>query len=83
MNKTFLQAEPPFQVEISVEALGVVDVHAHCVQTEVIGLLGGIYCSKLRKLHINIAEPCRSITDSTTDLQCEMDPVSQMEGKNH
>lgn len=70
---------PPFRVLISVEAIAIIDVHAHCVQTEVIGLLGGLYCSRLRQLVVSLAEPCRSITANTTDLQCEMDPVSQAE----
>ena len=66
--------QAPFQVQLSVEVLAVVDVHAHCVQTEVIGLLGGRFCANFRQLNILSAEPCRSITASTTDLQCEMDP---------
>jgi protein MYSM1 len=69
----------PYKVELNVEALAVVDVHAHCVQTEVIGLLGGTYCPHTRQLKVLIAEPCRSLSEGTTDLQCEMCPVSQFE----
>ncbi|XP_074596977.1 histone H2A deubiquitinase MYSM1-like [Brevipalpus obovatus] len=68
--------EAPFKLSISVEALAIIDVHSHCVQTEVIGLLGGLYCSKYRQLNVMTAEPCESLTGYTTDLQCEMDPVS-------
>ncbi|KAI1280671.1 Deubiquitinase MYSM1 [Halotydeus destructor] len=71
--------DAPFTLDFSVEALVVIDVHAHCVQTEVIGLLGGLYSHTLKCLIVMSAEPCRSITDNTTDLQCEMDPVSQAE----
>lgn len=69
----------PFTVMISVEVLTIIDIHAHCVSNEVIGLLGGRYCPIFKQLHILIAEPCKSISASTTDLQCEMDPVSQSE----
>ena len=72
-------SQAPFRILISVEVLVVVDIHAHCVQTEVIGLLGGRFCPVRRELHVLVAEPCRSIPGSTTDLQCEMDPVSQAE----
>lgn len=72
----------PFRVVISVEVIAIVDIHAHCVQTEVIGLLGGRYCPVVRQLHVLTAEPCRSIPGSTTDLQCEMDPVSQAEASD-
>lgn len=54
------------------EALAIVDVHAHCVQTEVIGLLGGLYCPKLSQLVILTAEPCLTLDDH--EHQCEMDP---------
>ncbi|XP_015790739.1 histone H2A deubiquitinase MYSM1 [Tetranychus urticae] len=69
--------EAPFILNLSVEALALIDVHSHCVQTEVIGLLGGLYCSRYRQLNILTAEPCESLTAGTSDLQCEMDPVSQ------
>ncbi|XP_053208844.1 histone H2A deubiquitinase MYSM1-like [Panonychus citri] len=69
--------EAPFFLTLSVEALAIIDVHSHCVQTEVIGLLGGLYCSRYRQLNILTAEPCESLTCGTSDLQCEMDPVSQ------
>ncbi len=50
------------------------DTHAHLSKTEIIGLLGGEFCSKRKVLHIHIAEPCNSVS---TGMQCEMDP-----GKN-
>jgi len=54
------------------EALAIIDVHAHCVKTEVIGLLGGIYCQQTQQLFILTAEPCASLDDH--DLQCDMEP---------
>ncbi|RWS30373.1 histone H2A deubiquitinase MYSM1-like protein [Leptotrombidium deliense] len=76
-EKYGVETQAPFQLYVSVEAITIIDVHAHCVQNEVIGLLGGKYCPVLCQLHIHTAVPCESITSSTTDLQCEMDPVSQ------
>ncbi|CAG2103735.1 unnamed protein product [Medioppia subpectinata] len=67
--------QPPFAVRLSMEALAIIDIHAHCVRTEVIGLLGGTYCALSRELHILTAEPCASLDDH--DLQCDMEPVSQ------
>ncbi|XP_051868185.1 histone H2A deubiquitinase MYSM1 [Pristis pectinata] len=64
----------PFQVKVAVEALLVMDMHAHVSMAEVIGLLGGRYSSGKRVLEICVAEPCNSLS---TGLQCEMDPVSQ------
>jgi protein MYSM1 len=61
------------------EALAIIDIHAHCVKTEVIGLLGGVYCEQTQQLFILTAEPCASLEDH--DLQCDMDPVSQAEAK--
>lgn len=51
------------------------DIHCHLAKTEVIGLLGGLYCPRLSQLQISRAEPCVTVADH--DLQCEMDPVSQ------
>uniref|UniRef100_UPI00398EDA91 histone H2A deubiquitinase MYSM1 isoform X2 n=1 Tax=Pristiophorus japonicus TaxID=55135 RepID=UPI00398EDA91 len=71
----FSEEKPePFQVKVSAEALLVMDMHAHVSMAEVIGLLGGRYCSGKRVLEICVAEPCNSLS---TGLQCEMDPVSQ------
>lgn len=54
------------------EALAIIDIHAHCVRTEVIGLLGGRYCPQTRELRILTSEPCASLDDH--DLQCDMEP---------
>ncbi|CAG2167016.1 unnamed protein product [Oppiella nova] len=67
--------QAPFAVRLSMEALAIIDIHAHCVRTEVIGLLGGTYCALSHELFILTAEPCASLDDH--DLQCDMEPVSQ------
>ena len=56
-------------------ALVVMDAHAHLSRTEVIGLLGGDFRSHLGTLHIHVAAPCDSVS---TDMQCEMDPGTNM-----
>ncbi|EDV23334.1 uncharacterized protein TRIADDRAFT_27365, partial [Trichoplax adhaerens] len=43
---------------------------------EVIGLLGGRYSCEQKELKILRAEPCESLS---TEVQCEMDSVSQTE----
>lgn len=48
------------------------DLHAHCLKTEVIGLLGGYYCRVTKTLHIETAEPCPSICNDS--IRCEIDP---------
>lgn len=54
------------------------DFHSHMAETEVIGLLGGLYDEDERILFILGVFPCRSIS---TGLQCEMDPESDVEAR--
>ena len=64
----------PFRIELSVEALLIVDLHAHLCKTEVIGLLGGRFDTSngpMKTLRIEAAQPCRS---QSTSHQCEMCP---------
>ncbi|XP_066532896.1 histone H2A deubiquitinase MYSM1 [Hoplias malabaricus] len=80
------EKQEPFRVIVCVEALVVMDVHAHVSMGEVIGLLGGSYDDENKVLRICAAEPCNSLS---TGMQCEMDPVSQtqaseqLESKGH
>lgn len=46
------------------------DIHAHLLNTEVIGLLGGYYDEHRNCLVVSTAEACDSVS---TDLECEMD----------
>jgi len=55
------------------------DFHSHLAETEVIGLLGGLYDEDERILFILGVFPCRSIS---TGLQCEMDPESDVEARS-
>ncbi|KAF9343501.1 Myb-like, SWIRM and MPN domains 1, partial [Mortierella sp. NVP85] len=56
----------------------IMDFHFHMAETEVIGLLGGLYDEDERILFILSVYPCRSIS---TRLQCEMDPESDVEAR--
>lgn len=58
-------------MEVLSTALAVMDIHAHISRTEVIGMLGGQYCTQSSLLTISMAVPCKSIS---TGMQCEMDP---------
>ncbi|KAI9500835.1 hypothetical protein BX070DRAFT_237412 [Coemansia spiralis] len=72
---TFAQA--PFLVEITAAALALMDLHAHLMYTEVIGLLGGRYRSG--RLTIETAFPCQS---TSTTTECEMDPRSEVSARD-
>ncbi|KAG0325543.1 Myb-like, SWIRM and MPN domains 1 [Dissophora globulifera] len=68
----------PFRVKVSSDAMLIMDFHSHMAETEVIGLLGGLYDEDERILFILGVFPCRSIS---TGLQCEMDPTSEIEAR--
>jgi len=64
----------PFTVTICLKALLVMDFHSYLSSSEVIGLVGGKYSHASRRLEIMRVAPCSNVG---TNLQCEMDPVSQ------
>ncbi|XP_065343263.1 histone H2A deubiquitinase MYSM1-like isoform X2 [Cloeon dipterum] len=66
----------PFSVILDIGALLLMDVHAHSSRSEVIGLLGGSFDARTKKLHISRAVACKS---QSTGVQCDMCPVSQTE----
>lgn len=72
--RSYDKGQEPFSVEVSVAAFLRMDIHAHLLNTEVIGLLGGYYDEHRSCLVISTAEACDSVS---TDLECEMDSVSQ------
>ncbi|KAI9498930.1 hypothetical protein BDB00DRAFT_326343 [Zychaea mexicana] len=57
----------------------VMDFHSHLSYTEIIGLLGGRYVHDERKLYVDCVFPCRGT--SSTDIECEMDPESEMKAR--
>ncbi|KAF9133444.1 hypothetical protein BGW39_009755 [Mortierella sp. 14UC] len=72
------QNQAPFRVKVSSDAMLIMDFHSHLAETEVIGLLGGLYDEDEKILFILGVFPCRSIS---TGLQCEMDPESDVEAR--
>ncbi len=48
--------------------------------TEIIGLVGGLYDDVSQVLSIMDVFPCNSIS---TGVQCEMDPVSELQAREH
>ncbi|KAF9155998.1 Myb-like, SWIRM and MPN domains 1 [Linnemannia schmuckeri] len=70
--------QAPFRVKVSSDAMLIMDFHSHLAETEVIGLLGGLYDEDEKILFILGVFPCRSIS---TGLQCEMDPESDVEAR--
>ncbi|KAG0337215.1 Myb-like, SWIRM and MPN domains 1 [Podila horticola] len=69
----------PFRVKVSSDAMLIMDFHSHLAETEIIGLLGGLYDEDERILFILSVFPCRSLS---TSLQCEIDPVSDIEARS-
>jgi len=71
-----LQVAPPFKVDLSLSSLLLMDLHSHLSYQEVIGLLGGRFDEEYGILQISCVFPCNGIG---TDVECEMDPISEME----
>ncbi|KAI8088738.1 uncharacterized protein BX664DRAFT_331257 [Halteromyces radiatus] len=72
---------PPFKVMVKSDALAIMDFHSHLVMTEIIGLMGGTFEideNGQKTLTVECVFPCKS---TSTDIQCEMDPVSEMEAR--
>ncbi|KAF9435315.1 hypothetical protein BGZ76_006527 [Entomortierella beljakovae] len=78
LSKFNVENPAPFRVKVSSDAMLIMDFHSHMAETEVIGLLGGLYDEDERILFILGVFPCRSIS---TGLQCEMDPESDVEAR--
>ncbi|KAF9088825.1 hypothetical protein BGX23_007095 [Mortierella sp. AD031] len=78
LRKYNAQSPAPFRVKVSSDAMLIMDFHSHLAETEVIGLLGGLYDEDEKILFILGVFPCRSIS---TGLQCEMDPESDVEAR--
>ncbi|KAJ2745350.1 hypothetical protein GGI20_002236 [Coemansia sp. BCRC 34301] len=77
--RVFSEGGDPFGVEISAAALALMDLNAHLMDTEVIGLLGGAYDASRRVVRVDVAFPCNSSSSSATE--CEMDPKSEVDAR--
>ncbi|KAJ2341127.1 hypothetical protein GGF43_006242, partial [Coemansia sp. RSA 2618] len=76
--RTFDTGEAPFVVRIAAGALALMDLHAHLMYTEIIGLLGGQFSADARTVDVEVAFPCNS---TSTTTECEMDPASEVEAR--
>ncbi|KAI9596703.1 hypothetical protein BDF19DRAFT_22304 [Syncephalis fuscata] len=65
----------PFSIHVVPSAMTIMDLHAHLLRTEVIGLLGGSFDAESNEIRVLTAFPCRG---ASTDFQCEMDPESEI-----
>ncbi|KAI9485156.1 hypothetical protein BDB00DRAFT_851327 [Zychaea mexicana] len=79
----------PFIVDITSDALLIMDFHSHLAHTEIIGLLGGNFVDNeqggnssgggnQKVLKVQSVFPCKS---TSTGIQCEMDPASEMKAR--
>ncbi|RZF32008.1 hypothetical protein LSTR_LSTR007086 [Laodelphax striatellus] len=77
--REFTEDNPePFCTIVKASALILANFHGSSnLQSEVIGLLGGIYEQGAKRLEIHVAVPCRSV--SADQVGCEICPVSQSE----
>ncbi|KAJ3052869.1 hypothetical protein HK102_011816, partial [Quaeritorhiza haematococci] len=53
----------PFAIEVSPSVMAFMDLHAHLMQTEVIGFLAGEWDREEKKLRVVSAFPCRGLED--------------------
>ncbi|KAH6563159.1 hypothetical protein BASA62_008719 [Batrachochytrium salamandrivorans] len=68
------------RVKVHSNALIIMDFHSHLAHTEIIGLIGGTFDPIKRELCMLQIFPCNSLS---TGIQCEMDPVSEMNAREH
>ncbi|XP_066258110.1 histone H2A deubiquitinase MYSM1-like isoform X1 [Euwallacea similis] len=64
-----------YSVKITLSSLILMDFHSHSYQTEVMGLVGGLWDYQEGALKICCYEPCKNIASSST--HCDMCPISQ------
>ncbi|KAJ2786184.1 hypothetical protein H4R18_000031 [Coemansia javaensis] len=68
----------PFRNVVHTNALLAMDLHAHLMLAEVIGLLGGRWDAKERVLVVEKAFPCTALETSDAHTNVEMDPGSEL-----
>eukprot|EP01102_Stenamoeba_stenopodia_P000573 TRINITY_DN1055_c0_g1_i3.p1 TRINITY_DN1055_c0_g1~~TRINITY_DN1055_c0_g1_i3.p1 ORF type:complete len:385 (-),score=98.96 TRINITY_DN1055_c0_g1_i3:126-1280(-) len=69
----------PFYLRVHTNALLLIDLHSHLLNTiEIIGFLGGRYLEDEKVLHIQEAFPCIA-SEEADDMNVEVDPVSEIE----
>lgn len=64
-----------YKVKLDLATLLLIDFHAHCSLSEVMGLIAGTWIENIGTYYISHYEPCRNLASSST--HCDMCPVSQ------
>ena len=80
---------PHFNIRISANAMALMDAHSHMFSDEIIGLMGGkiIMPGSLTDdgfkatIDIQCIYPCQ--TAHSTEIQCEMDPMSELAAREY
>ncbi|PRP78187.1 histone H2A deubiquitinase MYSM1 [Planoprotostelium fungivorum] len=67
----------PFRVNVASSSMIVMDLHAHTMKTEIIGLLGGRYHEEYKCIDVQMAVPCEG---SSTHTQIEARNVLERKG---
>ncbi|KAJ1912467.1 hypothetical protein H4219_005590 [Mycoemilia scoparia] len=77
-GSTDIPDSQPFKLQVHTNAQLQMDFHAHLVQTEIIGLLGGRWDTSSRTLEVIKAYPCQALATQDDHLNVEMDPESEL-----
>ncbi|KAI8069264.1 hypothetical protein BC940DRAFT_298307 [Gongronella butleri] len=72
----------PFSLTVHSNVLLTMDFHAHLMNTEIIGFLGGKWDRATRRIEVKEAFPCRSLKSDHDDINVEMDPTSALETRH-
>jgi protein MYSM1 len=66
-------------LRLPVQAVLLMDLHAHLSSSEVIGLLGGVWDVERRCIDVVRAFPCRRALGSQSGTSVELDPAAEVE----
>ncbi|CAD7701659.1 unnamed protein product [Ostreobium quekettii] len=72
----------PFAVEMSLQAILMMDCHAHLSECEVIGLLGGKWLPDEKRLVVQEAIPCTRVAGSEGHTSVELDPEAEVQARS-
>ena len=61
------------------QAVLLMDLHAHLASSEVIGLLGGVWQPDSRRIEVVRAFPCRRAQGTQSGTSVELDPAAEVE----
>ena len=70
------KSDQPFRIVIDPVVPAVMDVHAHCADVEIIGVLAGQWMADRRLLWVQSAYPCQQVGTDDDLTNVEIDPAS-------